>query len=91
MYAQICSDISTVEKIQLGAFLGCAIGAFLAIVLKSSPGSWRFFLAGGLCAAFSHTIPTPIDVVKVSAKNLVIIKYKKEQLTYYCVGFVMEF
>jgi len=55
---------STVEKIQLGTFLGCAVSAFLAIVLKSSPGSWRFFLAGGLCAAISHTIPTPIDVVK---------------------------
>ena len=25
---------------------------------------WRFFLAGGICAATSHGITTPIDVVK---------------------------
>ena len=64
------TNMSIVEKIQLGTALGCAISAFLAIVLKSSPGSWRFFLAGGLCAAISHTIPTPVDVVKVRDKRL---------------------
>lgn len=61
---KVHTNMSMVEKIQLGTFLGCAVSAFLAIVLKSSPGSWRFFLAGGLCAAISHTIPTPVDVVK---------------------------
>lgn len=30
----------------------------------SSDIDWRFFLAGGLCAATSHGITTPIDVVK---------------------------
>lgn len=30
----------------------------------SSEIDWRFFLAGGLCAATSHGITTPIDVVK---------------------------
>jgi hypothetical protein len=34
-------------------------------IMSSSPGSWRYFLAGGLCAASSHALPTPIDVVKV--------------------------
>lgn len=36
-------------------------------VLKISPsGSWRYYLAGGICASTSHAITTPIDVVKVS-------------------------
>lgn len=56
--------MTTVDKIRIATVLGCAMSAVLAIVLKSSPGSWRFFLAGGLCAAISHTIPTPVDVVK---------------------------
>lgn len=46
-----------------------SIGAFGALLYKfvmaSAPGSWRYFLAGGLCAASSHAIPTPIDVIKV--------------------------
>ncbi|KAL7496003.1 hypothetical protein ACHAWT_005467 [Skeletonema menzelii] len=34
-------------------------------VLKMSPsGSWRYYLAGGICASTSHAITTPIDVVK---------------------------
>lgn len=56
--------MTTVERLRIATFVGCAINAFLVIVFKSSPGSWRFFLAGGLCAAISHTIPTPVDVVK---------------------------
>ena len=46
-----------------------SVGAFGALLYKfvmaSAPGSWRYFLAGGLCAASSHAIPTPIDVIKV--------------------------
>jgi len=57
-------EMTAVERLRFLTFVGCAIYAFLVIILKSSPGSWRFFLAGGLCAAISHTIPTPIDVVK---------------------------
>jgi len=33
---------------------------------SSNDGSidWRYFLAGGICASFSHGITTPIDVIK---------------------------
>ena len=34
------------------------------LLLISPPGSWRYFLAGGLCASVSHAVTTPIDVVK---------------------------
>ena len=36
-----------------------------SLVLKlAGAGSWRYFLAGGICAAISHAFTTPIDVVK---------------------------
>ena len=63
------AKMTLADKLRLSTFVGCAASAFLVLVLKSSPGSWRFFLAGGLCAAISHTIPTPVDVVKVSKKT----------------------
>eukprot|EP00547_Thalassionema_nitzschioides_P000717 CAMPEP_0194216416 /NCGR_PEP_ID=MMETSP0156-20130528/18932_1 /TAXON_ID=33649 /ORGANISM="Thalassionema nitzschioides, Strain L26-B" /LENGTH=303 /DNA_ID=CAMNT_0038945179 /DNA_START=588 /DNA_END=1499 /DNA_ORIENTATION=+ len=34
------------------------------ILLVSRGGGWRYYLAGGLCAAISHAVATPIDVVK---------------------------
>lgn len=68
------SQISAVDKLRIATFICCSINVFLALVLKSAPGSWRFFLAGGLCAAISHTIPTPVDVVKVSGST-----YMKEK------------
>jgi len=34
------------------------------LLLISPLGSWRYFLAGGLCASVSHAVTTPIDVVK---------------------------
>jgi hypothetical protein len=46
-----------------------AISSIL-LVLKSGPGSWRYYLAGGICAAISHGITTPVDVIKVSSANL---------------------
>lgn len=59
------TEITAVDRLGIAIFASCSISAVLAIILKS-PGSWRFFLAGGLCAAISHTIPTPVDVIKVS-------------------------
>mmetsp|Transcript_51154 Transcript_51154/g.52114 ORF Transcript_51154/g.52114 Transcript_51154/m.52114 type:complete len:445 (-) Transcript_51154:312-1646(-) len=56
--------VTIVDKAFIIAFGGSAIFTFLVLALKSPPGSWRYFLSGGLCAAFSHAIPTPVDVVK---------------------------
>ena len=40
-------------------------GILLLLITKSTlDGSWRYFLAGGLCACFSHAVATPIDVIK---------------------------
>lgn len=30
---------------------------------------WRFFVAGGICAACSHGVTTPIDVVKTKMQT----------------------
>ena len=38
----------------------------LGLLSASGPGGWRYYVAGGMCAAISHAIATPIDVVKVS-------------------------
>eukprot|EP00536_Pseudo-nitzschia_multiseries_P011112 jgi/Psemu1/297781/fgenesh1_pm.363_\ len=57
------TEVTAIDRLGIAVFAGCSVGAVLTIMLKS-PGSWRFFLAGGLCAAISHTIPTPVDVIK---------------------------
>ncbi len=60
----------TVARKQERAFLARVAVLFSIVVLsvlKMSPsGSWRYYLAGGICASTSHAITTPIDVVKVS-------------------------
>lgn len=53
------------DKISMAATGTAVIASFALLIAISGPGSWRFFLAGGLCAAASHAIPTPLDVVKV--------------------------
>lgn len=60
--------ITTADKISLTVLGLSGILAFSLLIVLSGPGSWRFFLAGGLCAAASHAVPTPIDVVKVGSK-----------------------
>ena len=44
---------------------GSAAGGAALKALKSM--DYRYFVAGGTCAAFSHGITCPIDVVKVRA------------------------
>jgi hypothetical protein len=62
--------VTLADKVSMGATLTACILAFAFLILQSGPGAWRFFLAGGLCAAASHAIPTPLDVVKVRYKIL---------------------
>ena len=57
--------VSTADKIQLAATVAVMIMAFGGLIHISGPGMWRYYLAGGICAATSHAITTPIDVVKV--------------------------
>jgi ABC-type proline/glycine betaine transport system permease subunit len=58
-------DITTVDKVVIAAALGLSVSSFYALITMTSPGAWRYFVAGGICAATSHSIPVPIDVVKV--------------------------
>lgn len=48
----------------MGSFVTAMTAAFVWLVSVSGPGGWKYYLAGGLCAAASHVIPVPIDVVK---------------------------
>jgi hypothetical protein len=57
--------VTALDKTFIVAFFGFATAILAKFVVSSSPGSWRYFLAGGLCAASSHAIPTPVDVIKV--------------------------
>jgi hypothetical protein len=52
-------DQVTLALVSVGSIL-----AFTGLITFSGPGAWRYFLAGGICAAASHAIPVPIDVVK---------------------------
>jgi hypothetical protein len=69
---QVPSQTLNHDEITLGdkvAIVGTAAfiaSALFALISVSAPGSWRYFMAGGICAATSHSIPTPVDVVKVS-------------------------
>jgi Mitochondrial carrier protein len=57
--------ITPFDKTMVIGFIGVFGSILYKFVTNSAPGSWRYFLAGGLCAASSHAIPTPIDVIKV--------------------------
>lgn len=57
------TGVTTTDKLTIAILAASTVNMLLMIIVKS-PGSWRFFLAGGLCAAISHAIPTPVDVVK---------------------------
>jgi hypothetical protein len=58
-------NIAAADKIVLAGTIGFVGCSLLTLLKFSGPGSFRYFLAGGICAALSHTIPTPLDVVKV--------------------------
>ena len=42
-----------------------SLTTFMSILIKLSGfGAWRYYVAGGVCAAVSHAVPVPIDVIK---------------------------
>lgn len=56
--------VTMADKLVMSATVGSMISMFAALVIVSGPGGWRYYLAGGICAAVSHALTTPIDVVK---------------------------
>ena len=50
------------DKIILSATALSTIALLLGLIVVS--GEWRYYLAGGVCAAISHLIPVPVDVIK---------------------------
>lgn len=53
------------NRIKVSVAVSSMFAAFLTLILMSGPGQWRYYLAGGICAAISHAITTPVDVIKV--------------------------
>ena len=58
------SEIATVVALVGNACGGSASSAGATALKALQDIDYRFFVAGGTCAAISHGITTPIDVVK---------------------------
>jgi solute carrier family 25 (mitochondrial phosphate transporter), member 3 len=52
------------EQRNLGLAIFFTLLAVVGLIKQSGPGSWRYYLAGAICATSSHVIPVPIDTVK---------------------------
>jgi hypothetical protein len=74
-------EITTVDIAVLAGTTTFAAISLFALITLSAPGSWRYFLAGGICAATSHAIAVPIDVVKVSGRRFSAISSPYHPLT----------
>jgi Mitochondrial carrier protein len=61
--------------------------AALSSALKNI--DYRYFVAGGTCAAFSHGITTPIDVVKTKIQANPKVKLKISNM-YFCIYYEHE-
>ena len=56
------------NKKKVTAVVTALLAACSALIVFSGKGAWRYYLAGGICAAFSHAVTTPVDVIKVRTK-----------------------
>lgn len=54
------------NRVNVSIAISSLFTAFLLLIALSGPGQWRYYLAGGICAAVSHAVTTPVDVIKVS-------------------------
>jgi hypothetical protein len=57
------------NRVKVSIAISSLFTAFLLLISLSGPGQWRYYLAGGMCAAVSHAVTTPIDVIKVSLRS----------------------
>lgn len=52
------------NKIKAASAVTALLGGGAGLVICSGAGAWRYYLAGGICAAISHSVATPVDVIK---------------------------
>jgi len=57
-------DGSTLNKGNALFTVACMLMVSTLLVVSSPSGTWRYYLAGGICAAISHSFTTPVDVIK---------------------------
>lgn len=83
-------EITAMDKVVMGGFLLVTTLALYATMSLTAAGSWRYFAAGGICAATSHAIPTPLDVIKVGVRGTLCLLFFRNQkiLT---VGSILDF
>jgi solute carrier family 25 (mitochondrial phosphate transporter), member 3 len=58
------AHITTTDKVIMAGGTLATVLLFYALLSAGAAGSWRFYLAGGICAATSHAVPVPVDVIK---------------------------
>jgi solute carrier family 25 phosphate transporter 3 len=56
--------VTLADVVIMSATTLSAVLSMYMLLHISGKGAWRYYLAGGICAATSHAITTPIDVVK---------------------------
>jgi hypothetical protein len=69
------NEITSADKAVLWTTVAGIAAAFVAVTQVSGPGAWKYYVAGGICAAFSHGITTPIDVVKVCSSLQLLFSF----------------
>jgi Mitochondrial carrier protein len=78
------------DKLIIGSATAALLVAFLGLLSAAGPGGWRYYLAGGVCAALSHAVATPIDVVKVSLQCHVY-QYCCIKVNFFSLGCTTQF
>jgi solute carrier family 25 phosphate transporter 3 len=59
---KICSYLAAVILLPFGGVVNASAGCSALSAFKTL--DYRYFVAGGTCAAISHGVTTPIDVIK---------------------------
>ncbi len=80
------------NRMKVSLALSSMLSAFFVLIYISGPGQWRYYLAGGMCAAISHAITTPVDVIKVCMHvHLFLIDYLCLQICIQCIFIQMYY